>query len=140
MVIAFKIVAKPSPRGYGCSSRAHSAPPPMADEFFIFVATDAFTTAGRRMSAADLAEHRIRSMQWPLFRNTKHRKNIGPGDRALIYVGGAGRSAGHVIAVAKVQDVVPPKRSAPAVDPEDAATEPPHLIVRFSDVEWVHGV
>jgi EVE domain len=55
---------------------------------FILVCMDGMTAAGEPASAFVVAGWRMSARRWPIFNRTRHRDEIGPGDRVLIYVGG----------------------------------------------------
>jgi EVE domain len=69
---------------------------------FILVCTDAVSPRGKRLSAEAQAEARLRAGRWPLYTGTPHQGRMAPGDRLLVYLGGARPGAQSFYAIAEV--------------------------------------
>jgi len=108
--------------------------------YFILVAVDADGIDGRMVAALDLTEHRLRSARWPMYKRTHNQKLIRKGDVFLIYVGGHKRTAGNIIATAELRDIVPFKYSDDSVDPEDALTDTPSVLLLLTKINRIAPV
>jgi|ERR1700738_1091805 hypothetical protein len=69
---------------------------------FILVCTDAVSPEGVKLSAETLAEARLSVRRWPLYPNTPHQAKMAPGDRFVVYLGGARPGAQSFYAVGQV--------------------------------------
>lgn len=72
---------------------------------FLLVGSDSRDIDDLHVAAHDICRRRLQKKVWPLYRSTRNRAAIGAGDECLIYLGGSGKEAQHVIAVATVDTV-----------------------------------
>lgn len=99
---------------------------------FIMIASD----AGSEVSAFEVASNRLIKSVWPIYKGTRNRYAIAPGDSILVYLGGHKRLSQTIIARATVKSIEDIGRRPPAsIDPEAAQTSPPFKILHLIDVE-----
>ena len=108
--------------------------------FFILVTADNFHPGGRRIEAADIAEHRLRLAKWPIYKNTRNRKIMRAGDIVLVYVGGTRRMGGEVIARAIIKEIILPKSGEVQIDLDDAMTPSAEMLLILTVAERFRGV
>lgn len=93
---------------------------------FILVCTDAISPDGVKVSAESLAERRLRAGRWPLYPKTPLQGRMTPGDRLLVYLGGARPGAQSFYAVATVALTEPvQRRKETALDGDDLSGHQP---------------
>lgn len=101
---------------------------------FLFVTTDSQTRSGDFAPASQVAEFRLGTGEWPLYKNTRNQKSIQPGHRVLIYLGGRSASAGVVVATALVKEIRPVRSPRDSRESGQFFTDYPSSIMKLADV------
>jgi len=90
---------------------------------------------GRKGSAYELVRARLQRRRWPLYQNTKHKREIGPGARLAFYVGGFRSHRGEIVATAEVAERTSWKWGSPRADPDEYLSEVPDVVISLKNVE-----
>ena len=80
-------------------------PTELPSQHFVLICMGALDIDDQKVDAADIAEMRLESNMWPLYKGTGHTKRLRLGDQCLIYVGGLGRSSQCFVGTATVGSV-----------------------------------
>lgn len=104
--------------------------------YFIFVANDGFTETGSKVDAYGIACWRIHHGRWAVYRATRNRNLIRPGDNVAVYVGGQRKHRQTVIATARVREIGPYRRDTP-VDPVGVDNELPQSVVYLDEQKLI---
>ena len=84
----------------------------------------------------NLVKARLSARRWPLFRSTRNRAVIGPGDPVAFYVAGTRKNGGHIVARAVVDRKINWLYGDPTVDPPQYLTELPNTVLYLRDVRF----
>lgn len=92
---------------------------------FLLITTDGETEGGKRASARTLIDWRLERRRWPIYLGTRHKRTMQPGDLVLFYQGGNRPGRQHVIAQARIAEIIVPSR--------DEEFDPPWLLSSAAD-------
>jgi len=104
---------------------------------FILVCMEGVTADGVVVSEDKIAARRMHAKRWPLFARTKHRSEIDPGSRVLVYVGGQQAWGQSFVATATVlacDQVDRTRRRHPADTSDDAVEQQVVAWLRLAEV------
>lgn len=101
--------------------------------YFLMIVTD----GAAKHSAFDVANRRLDQGLWPIYKGTRNRRAISPGDTILIYLGGSKAWSQSIIASARIKAVDEGgRRALPAIDKEEAQTEQPFKTLRLEQIDY----
>lgn len=103
----------------------------------ILICTDTETFDGSKESALNVASARLKVKAWPLFRGTRNRAALQPGNTCLIYLAGKKDLAQHIFAIAEVSGKRDAKRQFKSIDSEDLLVNSPDQVLEFGQVDLV---
>lgn len=103
---------------------------------FVLVTVDPELAEGGRAAAFDLVRWRLERGRWPIFKNTRCRRQMVPGSRLAFYVAGFGQHAGMIVATATLK-AVHVSRRVNAVDPPHFLTDLPDSVLELSEVAFL---
>jgi len=104
--------------------------------YFILVCADSENAAGEPISAHALATQRLKQRKWPLYRNTRNRRHVSPGDQCLFYIGGKKENRQSIIGRAVVVSVEPWSHSKRSVDLPSFLDESPASVVHIENIDF----
>jgi hypothetical protein len=102
--------------------------------FFILVAGDIPDYLDRKVGALSICRKRLSQKMWPIYKHTRNRVSLLPGARCLIYIGGSGDLAQHVIAEAHIARVADNCVRSVSIDDSSLLVDTPASILHFSKV------
>jgi len=115
-------------RPIGSDDLLENSPP----SHFLMIVTD----GAAKHSAFDLAKRRLDQGLWPIYKGTRNRRAMRPGDILLIYLGGSKGWSQSIVASATIESIDEGgRRALPSVDSESAQTDQPFKTLRLRDIE-----
>lgn len=72
---------------------------------YLLIVNDCWDDNGKKITAKNVALHRLERGLWNIYPNTPHRKLIQPGDAVIIYLAGNSEGGGTFLASAHVQAI-----------------------------------
>jgi len=105
--------------------------------YFMLIVNDAHSVSDTRVPAARVALHRLNRALWPLYKGTKNRNAITPGDKVVVYVAGEHKHRQTFLAYASVAAVESSGRRHATIDPEDLLTDAAYKVLRLRDVVFL---
>lgn len=76
-----------------------------APNHYILVAADAYRESGSVIGGYDTASRRLAKRRWPIYETTRHRKDLKPADRVVIYIAGSRWAKQSFIASAYISTI-----------------------------------
>lgn len=92
---------------------------------FLLITTDGETEGGKRVSARTLIDWRLDRRRWPIYAGTRHKRTMQPDDLVLFYQGGNRLGRQHIVAQARISNIIIPKR--------EEEFDPPWLLSGVAD-------
>ena len=102
--------------------------------YYILTCSDTEDIEGKRVPALKVAKARLKIHAWPLYKNTRNRRAICPGDICLIYLAGTSDYAQHLIAMADVGAVSDYSRMDDPGDDSILSMGVPTSILQFKKI------
>lgn len=107
-----------------------------AISFYLMITNDAYNADGASVPALDIVRHRLAQEAWPIYKGTKNRSSIRPGDFLLIYIAGRHEGRQCIVASTKVRSVEIVGNRPRRIDGHDVLTDPPYKVLRLQDTTW----
>lgn len=92
-------------------------------KYYLLIVNDCWDDKGKKVTAREVAIHRLERGLWNLYANTPHRKYIEAGDQVIIYLAGQSREGKTFLASAVVKGITDDYKSLKGLygDPPIAA-------------------
>ena len=97
--------------------------------YFLLITTDGETENGKRASARTIINWRLERGRWPIYAGTSHKRLMQKDDDLLFYQAGSRPGRQHIVARARIANVITPKR--------DDEFDPPWLLSGAAELALV---
>lgn len=97
--------------------------------YYLLIVNDCWDDRGNKISAKNVAQHRLSRGLWNIYSNTPHRKLIKAGDSVIIYLAGTSEGGRAFLATAKVQGITSDPKSL-----SELYGEPPASALMLEDI------